>query len=67
MAKPFSLPHRLSIYFDLSDKYYHDLKTMSYLEMFELWLDRANKNGFEYEDKTKGKVEIKRDYLYFLK
>lgn len=39
----------------------------SQLEMMELWLDRRNREGFEYEVKNGDKVSYKKGYPFLMK
>jgi hypothetical protein len=41
------------------------IQDMTMTDMYELWLDRRNRKGFEYEADEYGKKVIKHDYIYF--
>jgi hypothetical protein len=69
VGKPFLLSSDISLYYDLVEMgFYTDCQTMSQLEMLQLWLDRKNRQGFDYEVTTgANKKDIKHDYPFLVK
>jgi len=62
------LPDDLAVYFDLVEKGFENiLDKLSCLEMLEIWVDRQNRQMFEYEVQVGKNKEYKKDYPYLTK
>lgn len=64
------MPDELALYHDLTQMGFRDEileNDYSQLEMMELWLDRRNREGFEYENKVGDKTVYKKGYPFLRK